>query len=136
MRCERGASTRLLCEGGPSLFGSLLAADLVDELCLTIAPQLNSGDARRIVDGAPESPRAMRLIEVLASGQRVAPALPAHASRRLTRTPPITSATMTQPNSTSSACQESRVITSAADAAAEPAPPPRFGASDSAAAPG
>jgi len=60
--------TRLLCEGGPSLFGSLLAADLVDELCLTIAPQLNSGDARRIVDGAHESPRAMRLIEVLGSG--------------------------------------------------------------------
>jgi len=59
--------TRLLCEGGPSLFGSLLAADLVDELCVTIAPQLNSGDARRIVDGAPEFPRAMRLIEVLAS---------------------------------------------------------------------
>jgi riboflavin biosynthesis pyrimidine reductase len=30
----------VLCEGGPQLFGQLLAADLVDELFLTIAPQL------------------------------------------------------------------------------------------------
>ncbi len=58
---------RLLCEGGPTLFGSLLAADLVDELCVTIAPQLNSGDAGRIVAGASELPRTTRLIEVLAS---------------------------------------------------------------------
>ena len=61
----------LLCEGGPSLFGSLLAADLVDELCVTVAPQLNSGDSRRIVDGAPESPRAMRLVEVLVAGSEL-----------------------------------------------------------------
>jgi len=59
--------THLLCEGGPSLFADLLAADLVDELCVTIAPQLNSGDARRITDGMPEHPRAMRLSEVLTS---------------------------------------------------------------------
>jgi len=63
----RGLS-RLLSEGGPSLFGSLLAADLVDELCVTIAPQLNSGEAKRIVDGTSESPRPMQLVEVLASG--------------------------------------------------------------------
>lgn len=30
----------VLCEGGPQLFGQLVAADLVDELFLTIAPQL------------------------------------------------------------------------------------------------
>lgn len=30
----------VLCEGGPHLFGRLLAADLVDELFLTLAPQL------------------------------------------------------------------------------------------------
>jgi riboflavin biosynthesis pyrimidine reductase len=62
---------RLLCEGGPSLFGALLAADLVDELCVTVAPQLNSGQAKRIVDGAPESPRAVRLVEVLTSGSEL-----------------------------------------------------------------
>jgi 5-amino-6-(5-phosphoribosylamino)uracil reductase len=59
---------RLLCEGGPSLFGSLLAAELVDELCVTIAPQLNGGDATRIVHGAAEAARAMDLAEVLRSG--------------------------------------------------------------------
>lgn len=59
---------RLLCEGGPSLFGSLLAAELVDELCVTIAPQLNGGDAIRIVQGAAESAHGVDLVEVLRSG--------------------------------------------------------------------
>jgi len=36
---DRGL-TRVLCEGGPTLFGSLLAEDLVDELCLTLSPVL------------------------------------------------------------------------------------------------
>jgi len=62
---------RLLCEGGPSLFGSLLAADLVDELCLTVAPQLNSGDAMRIAQGAGATPRDMQLVEVLRSGSEL-----------------------------------------------------------------
>jgi len=62
---------RLLCEGGPSLFGSLLAADLVDELCLTVAPQLNSGDAMRIAQGAGATPRDMQLVEVLSSGSEL-----------------------------------------------------------------
>ncbi|MGH9103591.1 MAG: dihydrofolate reductase family protein, partial [Acidimicrobiales bacterium] len=31
---------RILCEGGPDLLSQLLAADLVDELCLTVSPQL------------------------------------------------------------------------------------------------
>ena len=64
---ERGLR-RILCEGGPSLFGSFLAADAVDELCITIAPSLEAGDARRIADGeAP--PRDMRLATVLRSGE-------------------------------------------------------------------
>jgi len=62
---------RLLSEGGPSLFGSLLAADLVDELCLTVAPQLNSGDAMRIAHGAGATPRHMQLVEVLSSGSEL-----------------------------------------------------------------
>jgi riboflavin-specific deaminase-like protein len=33
----------LLCEGGPSLFGSLLKEQLVDELFLTVAPKLSGG---------------------------------------------------------------------------------------------
>ena len=40
---------RVLTEGGPHLFGSLLAANLVDELCLTTFPQLVGGHPPRIV---------------------------------------------------------------------------------------
>jgi riboflavin biosynthesis pyrimidine reductase len=58
----------VLCEGGPSLFGSFLEADAVDELCVTIAPSQESGDAPRISRGdAP--PRDMRLATVLRSGE-------------------------------------------------------------------
>jgi riboflavin biosynthesis pyrimidine reductase len=62
----RGLS-RILCEGGPTLFGAMLAADAVDELCITIAPTLEAGDARRIAHGETQ-PRGMRLAEVLRSG--------------------------------------------------------------------
>ena len=58
----------ILCEGGPTLFGSALAADVVDELCITIAPTLEAGDARRIARG-DTPPRGMRLVEVLRSGE-------------------------------------------------------------------
>ena len=36
---DRGLS-RVLCEGGPHLFGDLSAAGLVDELCLSLSPML------------------------------------------------------------------------------------------------
>lgn len=39
---------RVLCEGGPTLFGALVSADAVDELCLTVAPLLTGGAAGRI----------------------------------------------------------------------------------------
>src|SRR5690606_773629 len=61
---ERGL-TRILCEGGPQLFGALLAADLVDELCVTIEPTLEAGDARRIASGPLAEPRGMQLAHVL-----------------------------------------------------------------------
>lgn len=64
---ERGLS-RILCEGGPHLFGALLAADVVDELCVTVEPTLEAGDARRIATGALPDPREMRLEHVLTSG--------------------------------------------------------------------
>jgi len=42
----RGTGARLaLCEGGPHLFGELLRSRLVDELCLTVAPQVLGRDA-------------------------------------------------------------------------------------------
>lgn len=65
---ERG-HLRVLCEGGPQLFGSFQAAGLVDELCLTLAPVLAAGPAGRISAGAPEADLArLRLRHVLRSG--------------------------------------------------------------------
>lgn len=45
--------TRVLCEGGPHLLGEIARAGLLDELCLTITPQLAGGDAVRILAGSP-----------------------------------------------------------------------------------
>ncbi|MGH3647248.1 MAG: pyrimidine reductase family protein [Micromonosporaceae bacterium] len=56
---------QVLCEGGPHLFGSLLAADQVDELCLTVAPLLAGPGAGRIVAGPGAPPRRFRLDQVL-----------------------------------------------------------------------
>jgi len=61
---ERGA-TQLLCEGGPHLLGALIAADLVTELCLTVAPLLAGGGPGRIAAGAPGPPRRMSLRHAL-----------------------------------------------------------------------
>jgi riboflavin biosynthesis pyrimidine reductase len=64
---DRGLRT-VHCEGGPSLLGTLVAADLVDELCLTVSPVLEGGVGPRIVTGASPSLRDMRLAHVLRSG--------------------------------------------------------------------
>jgi riboflavin-specific deaminase-like protein len=42
---------QILCEGGPQLFGSLLAAGVVDELDLTWSPMVVGGSHKAIVDG-------------------------------------------------------------------------------------
>jgi len=63
---ERGL-TRIHCEGGPQLFGTLLAADAVDELCLTVSPQLVGGGAGRIVSGELPDVRGLTLAGVLRS---------------------------------------------------------------------
>jgi riboflavin biosynthesis pyrimidine reductase len=52
---ERGFR-HVLAEGGPSLNGALTAAGVLDEFCLTLAPRLVSGDAKRIVTGPALSP--------------------------------------------------------------------------------
>jgi riboflavin biosynthesis pyrimidine reductase len=44
---------RLLCEGGPGLHRDLLAADLVDELSLTLAPVVVAGQGMRSTRGDP-----------------------------------------------------------------------------------
>ncbi|MDN0197346.1 pyrimidine reductase family protein [Streptomyces sp. S.PNR 29] len=43
--------TRLLTEGGPRLLGQMVAAGVLDELCLTVSPMLTAGDAQRIAGG-------------------------------------------------------------------------------------
>jgi 5-amino-6-(5-phosphoribosylamino)uracil reductase len=43
--------TRLLTEGGPRLLGQLVAAGVLDELCLAVSPTLTAGDAQRIAGG-------------------------------------------------------------------------------------
>lgn len=64
---DRGARV-VVCEGGPSLLGQLVAADLVDELCLTVAPLLVGGEARRIAAGPEVAPPvALALTRVLES---------------------------------------------------------------------
>lgn len=63
---DRRGLRRVCCEGGPLLFGSLIAAGLVDELDLTVAPLLVGGDAGRIAFGPlPDLPIAVRLASVL-----------------------------------------------------------------------
>lgn len=42
---------RINCEGGPTLHGELVSLGLVDDLCLTIAPVMTSGNAPRIAHG-------------------------------------------------------------------------------------
>jgi riboflavin biosynthesis pyrimidine reductase len=66
VRREHGVRS-LLCEGGPTLLGALLAAGLVDELFLTIAPQITGEpEAIRIVEGdALPAPLRARPVWVL-----------------------------------------------------------------------
>ncbi|WP_153397562.1 pyrimidine reductase family protein [Ornithinicoccus halotolerans] len=59
---------QVLCEGGPRLLGTLLEADLLDELCLTLSPALVGGQAPRIARGTHEVLRGMRRVHVLSAG--------------------------------------------------------------------
>ncbi|MFF4252612.1 pyrimidine reductase family protein [Streptomyces sp. NPDC001663] len=58
--------TRLLTEGGPRLLGQLVAAGVLDELCLTVAPMLTAGDAQRIAGGPTVAvPQRFGLVSLL-----------------------------------------------------------------------
>ncbi|GLZ38972.1 pyrimidine reductase family protein [Actinokineospora sp. NBRC 105648] len=61
---ERGLR-RVSCEGGPTLFGAMIAANLVDQLCLTVAPLLAGGKAGRIAVGPQAVPVGLALASVL-----------------------------------------------------------------------
>lgn len=55
----------VLCEGGPHLFGSLAAAGLVDEVCLTVSPLLAGAGAGRIIAGPPAEAQQLTLRHLL-----------------------------------------------------------------------
>jgi riboflavin biosynthesis pyrimidine reductase len=46
---------RVLCEGGPQLLSDLVLAGLVDELCLTVSPQLAGPGRAGMTGGSPWS---------------------------------------------------------------------------------
>lgn len=58
----------VLSEGGPQLFGSMLADGVVDELFLTVNPTLEAGGATRILAGELAEPTKLSLSSVLSSG--------------------------------------------------------------------
>jgi riboflavin biosynthesis pyrimidine reductase len=55
----------VMCEGGPTLHGSLLAEGLVDELFLTISPKMSGGQAPRILEGPLPGVVGMELVWLL-----------------------------------------------------------------------
>ena len=59
---------RILCEGGPRVFGSFIAEDSVDELCLSLSPLLTGGQGSRIATGSEGAPlRDLALASLLES---------------------------------------------------------------------
>jgi riboflavin biosynthesis pyrimidine reductase len=61
--------SQLHCEGGPHLLGTLIAADALDELCLTLSPALEGGFGPRIASTEhPVDLREMTLDHVLSAG--------------------------------------------------------------------
>lgn len=66
---ERGLR-RLLCEGGPTLLTAVLAAGLLDELCLTLTPLL-LGAAPTLLASALPAPRPLELRSLVHGGDGV-----------------------------------------------------------------
>jgi riboflavin biosynthesis pyrimidine reductase len=62
---DRYAAGVVAVEGGPSLNGALAAADLIDELCLSLAPALVAGDSHRIVRATPPRWTPLALARIL-----------------------------------------------------------------------
>ncbi|MGK2881317.1 MAG: pyrimidine reductase family protein [Mycobacterium sp.] len=61
---DRGLS-RVLCEGGPTLLGAFLGKDLIDDLCLTLAPAVVGGLAGRVAKGTAGRLARMRRVHLL-----------------------------------------------------------------------
>ena len=61
----RRDATVVLAEGGPSFNGILHGAGVIDELCLSLSPNLAGGDSDRIVAHGPNLALPMRLDRLL-----------------------------------------------------------------------
>jgi 5-amino-6-(5-phosphoribosylamino)uracil reductase len=59
------------CEGGPALLGSLVAADLLDECCLTIAPMLLGSGAQPMLPAVIDDPAPWQLVAARVDGQHL-----------------------------------------------------------------
>jgi len=68
---ERGL-LRISCEGGPRLNGALLAADVVDEVFMTLAPALVGGDGPRLTESPGSGLRRdLRLVSAMSHGDEL-----------------------------------------------------------------
>ncbi|MGC0274497.1 pyrimidine reductase family protein [Pseudactinotalea sp. Z1739] len=56
---------QILSEGGPAWFATMIEHDAVDEMCLTLSPLLEGGDATRIVRDGRQRTSAMSLLSLL-----------------------------------------------------------------------
>lgn len=54
----------ILCEGGPTVLGNLMGLGVVDELCLSLAPQLPGGTQLGLLGGAQPATPALELLHV------------------------------------------------------------------------
>jgi riboflavin biosynthesis pyrimidine reductase len=64
----------ILCEGGPHLFAGLLMANCVDDLFLTVAPQIAGETKHRLVEGVgfgPDSAPGAQLISARRNGDHL-----------------------------------------------------------------
>ena len=69
---ERLGAQLIVCEGGPSLLRDLAAAGVLDDLVLTLAPLLVSGDGPSILSGAVlDEPLAMTLAHAARAGDHL-----------------------------------------------------------------
>lgn len=60
---ERGLAS-IVCEGGPSLAGQLIAADVVDEICLSTAPTI-AATGLSVLGGTAATARRLELTQLL-----------------------------------------------------------------------
>lgn len=67
---ERGLG-RVVCEGGPTLNNAMLAAGVVDELFVTVAPSLVGGGTGIVGPTLPDAPHDLELLELRVHGSEL-----------------------------------------------------------------